>query len=157
NLGCSFRTQGSQNVGAAGSNIRNIDTRAFEGSWATHDTAMRILLFAEATGNFTQALGIEANVSTHVCQRGGIAKTVLIDGLMHNRHPLGLGQQDRKWLLPVRHKARMDVGLQRNSWRDSAITDKANAFIINLKTQLHLRECVEEGQQGILLSTVDID
>src|SRR5579875_188350 len=107
-----------------------------------HDTTMNVLFLTETAGNFTQALGVKPDMSPHLGERASVAKTIFVDGLMHDRHAIGLSQQDRKRLLPVRHKAWVYIGLQGDGHWRAIIADKADAFIIDLEAQAHFRERV---------------
>src|SRR5262245_54553440 len=124
-----------------------------QGSRPTYHTAMEMLLFAKTTGNFPQTFRVKPDMSTHASQSTGISKAIFINGLMNNRHTLCLSEQDGKRLLPISHKARMDICFQRNGWRRKLVADKADALIINLKAQAHFRERIEKRQQCILLCT----
>src|SRR5690349_9596969 len=93
-LGGAFSAQSGQNIRTTSTDIGNKELRSPERRWTPHNAAMHMLFFSETTGNFAEALGIEANMSAHPSQCAGIAKTILINRLMHHRDALGLGQQD---------------------------------------------------------------
>src|SRR5947209_20255339 len=51
----------------------------------------------------------------------------------------------------------MNIGLQCYCGGRRTITKVAYSIIVYLKTQLHLRERIEEGEQGILLSAMQVE
>src|SRR6266566_1818679 len=94
---------------------------------------------------------------SHPLESNSIAKTILVNSFVHYRHAIRLRQQNCERLLPVGHETGIHIGLQGDSrWR-SLVAYKANAFIIDLKSQLHFGESVEEGEQCILLGTAQVD
>ncbi|MCY1236967.1 hypothetical protein D9M72_496450 [compost metagenome] len=70
---------------------------------------MQEVPLAEAARHAAEALPVHLDVGAHPDQCVGEAEPVLVDGLVDNRHTLGLGQGHHKGLLPVRHESRVHV------------------------------------------------
>src|SRR5581483_11891102 len=74
----------------------------------------------------TQTRFIKLNFRTHFLKFSRVPKSVFIDSFMHNRHPMGLRHEEDPWLLPIGHKTRMNVGLDRE-WLERVLIKKANS------------------------------
>ena len=99
---------------------------------------MDVLLFAKTALNLSETLRVQSNMGTHLLQGLRVAKTILVDCLVNNRHAIRLRQKDCKWLLPIGHKSWMNIGLQGNCRGRWTIAKETNAFVVNFKAQLHL-------------------
>ena len=112
---------------------------------------------AESAGVTAQTLPIDLNVGAHLLQGIGETKALLINRLVNNREPLSLGEGNHQRLLPVRHKTRVDVGLDYNRLQLATRVIKPDPVIADLQLTADLAIDVQEGHHFDLLGSAHID
>ena len=116
---------------------------------------MLVVALPETAGQRAQALAVQLDGGTHLDQRLGKAKAVLVHGLVHNRQAIGLRQSHHERLLPVGHEARVHVGLDSHGLEVAARMPETNALVRHLEFAAHLAEHVEERDHLRLGGTLD--
>ena len=78
-------------------------------------------------------------VGAHLDERVGEAEALLVDGLVHDRDALRLGERDDERLLPVGHEAGVHVGLDDDGLERGSGVVEADAVVVDV--ELRRRPC----------------
>src|SRR6478736_2326063 len=104
--------QGGNEVAESAAQVRDVDVGALELRGTGDDGGVQEIALAEAARDAAEAFAVHLDVGAHADQGVGEAEAVLVDRFMNDRDALGLGERDDQRLLPVGHKAGVDVRLE---------------------------------------------
>ena len=150
-------SEGGDEVGEAAAQVRHLDVRGVQGRGPGDDRGVEEVALPETARRPAQALAVHLDGRAHLAQGRGEAEAVLVDGLVHDGQPVGLREGDDQGLLPVRHEARVDGGLQGDGVEALTGVVEADAVGVDVEGAPHLAEGVEEGRHVGLEGAAHVD
>src|SRR5262249_19461712 len=125
-----------------------------EGRWPQNDCAVFIACLAVAAWRSAQAVRCHLRPGSQRVKRFEIAEALLVDRFVNDRDAMGLCQQDRERLLPIRGEARVYVGLDNGRVQFPVAKEPDAVSTLQLDPAAYLVEVGEEIPQSIWANAV---
>ena len=107
--------------------------------------AVREVFVLESTRFWAKAFMKCLDSSSHFIEGMCVAKPIFLVSLMDNWKAFRLSEQNRKWLLPVCHKPRVNISFKMQPTTYWTLVEKLNPFFAYSKSPIDLSELIEEG------------